>query len=404
MQPLRTRLVAAGVLAAVAFLLYFTTLLPGQDLGDTASFQAIVGDHLLGPRQGYPLYFALNGALARLLPVEAARAANLGSAMAAAAAVGLVVLVGAELAGSLAAGLVAGLLLAGSYTFWSQAVIAEVYALHLLLASACLLALLAWKARPSTARLALFFALCALGFGNHLSMVLLLPGFALLLLAAAPDGPLSMLRPRVVALAAGMAALFALQYAWNIRWLVAEHPNAAVADLARTFWFDVTKADWRANMVYGIPTSTIADRFAMYWFDVRQQFGVPGVAAAVVGFAALLRRQWRLGADAADALVRELGVRLHLQRRRRPRVLPGIALGGRARGRLRSGLGQCPRCRPDDSGPRRSSPRSPSSPTRRGGSGTPTRPWTAATTASRRWRSTGWSPAWTRAARCWDAT
>jgi hypothetical protein len=295
-QPLRTRLLAAGALAAIAFGLYFTTLLPGQDLGDTASFQAIVGDHLLVPRQGYPLYFALNGLLARLLPVEAARAANLGSAMAAAAAIGLVVLVGAELAGTLAAGLVAGLLLAGSYTFWSQAVIAEVYALHLLLASACLLALLAWKARPSTARLALFFALCALGFGNHLSMVLLLPGFAVLLITAAPEGPLSMLRPRVVALAAAMAALFALQYAWNIRWLVAEHPNAAVADLARTFWFDVTKSDWRANMVYGIPISTIADRCAMFWFDVRQQFGLPGTAAAVVGIAVLLWRQWRLGA------------------------------------------------------------------------------------------------------------
>jgi hypothetical protein len=295
-QLSRTRLVAAAVFAAIAFLLYLTTLLPGQDFGDTASFQAIVGDHLLVPRQGYPLYFALNGALARLLPVEAARAANLGSAIAAALAVGLTVLAGAELAGTLAAGLVSGLLLAGSYTFWSQAVIAEVYALHVLLANACLLALLAWKARPSTARLAVFFALCALGFGNHLSMVLLLPGFALLLVTAAPEGPLSMLRPRVVALAAAMAALFALQYAWNIRWLVAEHPNAAFGDLARTFWFDVTKADWRATMVYGIPISAIADRFAMYWFDVRQQFGLPGTAAAVVGFGALLWQQWRLGA------------------------------------------------------------------------------------------------------------
>jgi hypothetical protein len=196
----------------------------------------------------------------------------------------------------LAAGLVAGLLLAGSYTFWSQAVVAEVYALHVLLAGACLLALLAWKARPSTARLALVFAVCALGFGNHLSMVLLLPGFALLLATSAPGGALSLLRPRVVALAAAMAALFALPYAWNIRWLVAEHPNAAFADLARAFWFDVTKSDWRATMVYGIPTSTIADRFAMYWFDVRQQFGIPGAVAAAVGFAALLRRQWRLGA------------------------------------------------------------------------------------------------------------
>jgi 4-amino-4-deoxy-L-arabinose transferase-like glycosyltransferase len=293
---LRARLLAAGVLAAIAFFLYISTLLPGQDLGDTASFQAIAGDHLLVPRQAYPLYFALSGLLVHVLPVEAARAANLGSAVAAALAVGLVVLVGAELAGSLLAGLVAGLLLAGSYTFWSQAIIAEVYALHLLAATACLLALLAWKARPSTPRLALFFALCALGFGNHLSMVLLLPGFALLLVTSAPGGPLSMLRPRVVLLAAAIAALFALQYAWNVRWLVAEHPDATFADLARTFWFDVTKSDWRANMVYGIPTSTLADRFAMYWFDVRQQFGIAGAVAATLGSAALLWRQRRVGA------------------------------------------------------------------------------------------------------------
>ena len=205
--------------------------------------------------------------------------------MAAAAAVGLIVLVGAELAGTLVAGLVAGLLLAGSYTFWSQAVIAEVYALHLLCASVCLLALLAWRRGPRPPGSRCSSRSVALGFGNHLSMVLLLPGFALLLLTAAPDGPLSMLRPRVVVLAAAIAALFSLQYAWNFWWLVAEHPNAAFGDLVRTFWFDVTKSDWRANMVYGIPTSTIADRFAMYWFDLRQQFGLPGVAAAVVGFA-----------------------------------------------------------------------------------------------------------------------
>ncbi len=49
-------------------------------------------------------------------------------------------------------------------------------------------------------------------------------------------------------------------------------------------------------MVYGIPFSTLADRFAMYWFDVRQQFGIPGALAAVLGLATLLARHWRLGA------------------------------------------------------------------------------------------------------------
>jgi hypothetical protein len=294
-HPLRVRLVVAGILAAIAFFLYFSTLLPGQDLGDTASFQTIAGDHLLVPRQGYPLYFALSGLFVHALPVEAARAANLASAAAAAVAVGLVVLVGAELAGTLAAGLVAGLLLAGSYTFWSQAIIAEVYALHLLIASGCLLALLAWHRHPSLPRLAVFFALCALGFGNHLSMVLLLPGFAVFLLIAAPSGPRSLLRPQVVLVALGLAALFALQYAWNFAWLLFEHREATCGELLRTFWFDVTKSDWRANMVYGIPWSTLPDRLAMYWFDLRQQFGVPGSLTALVGLVSMLWRRWRFG-------------------------------------------------------------------------------------------------------------
>ncbi len=291
----RARVVAAILMAAIAFFLYSETLLPGQDLGDTASFETISGERALVPRQGYPLYFALNGSLVHLLPVEPARAVNLGSAIAAALAVGFVVLAGAELGGTLVAGLVAGLLLAGSYTFWSQAIIAEVYALHLLVAGACLLALLAWRRRPTLPRLALFFSIYALGFGNHLQMVLLMPGFAVFLLMAAPDGPASILRPRVLLLATGLAALFSLQYAWNMRWLVVDYPNATWAELLRTFWFDVTKSDWRATMVWGVPWAMLPDRFAMAWFDLRQQFGIPGITAAVAGFAWLLWRRRQLG-------------------------------------------------------------------------------------------------------------
>ena len=50
---------AAAGLAVVAFLCYYRTLLPGLDLGDSASFQTVVGSLNLNPRQAYPLYFAL---------------------------------------------------------------------------------------------------------------------------------------------------------------------------------------------------------------------------------------------------------------------------------------------------------------------------------------------------------
>lgn len=292
----RLRVLAAVLVAAIAFLIYFQTLLPGQDLGDTVSFQTIAGEPILVPRQGYPLYYALNGALVHLLPVEPARAVNLGSAVAAALALGLVVLAGAELGGTLVAGLAAASLLAGSYTFWSQATIAEVYALHLLLASACLVALLWWSRRPTLPRLGLFFALCALGFGNHLQMSLLLPGFTIFLFVAAPGAWREALRPRVIALAAALAALGALQYAWNMRWLAGEYPGASWIELLRTFWFDLTKSDWRATMVWGVSWPMLPDRLGMAWFDLRQQFGLPGIAAGAAGFGWLLWRRWRVGA------------------------------------------------------------------------------------------------------------
>jgi transmembrane protein TMEM260 (protein O-mannosyltransferase) len=290
------RLLAAGLVALIAFLVYRATLLPGFDFGDTGSFQTTVGESQITPRDAYPLYFAVGAAFVRLSHIEPARALNLLSAVEGAIAAGLVVLVASELSGSLLAGVAAAALFAASYTFWSQAVIAEVYALHAVFVAMTLWLLLRWSIRPTPARLAVFFGAYALGFGNHLSMVLLLPGFTLFLLIAAPHGWRSMLSPRIVALAAACACAGALQYAWNVRGLwFAPHPPDSIADALQTFWFDVTKSDWRDTMVMQVPSSVLSDRLAMYWFDVRQQFGplVPLVAA--VGLAGLFRVDARRG-------------------------------------------------------------------------------------------------------------
>ena len=284
---LRT-LAVAGAVGLTAFLLYRVTLLPGFDLGDTASFQTTVGERVITPRDGYPLYFAIGGLFVRLTGGEPAHALNLLSAIEAAIACGIIVLAGAELSGSLTAGAAAALLFATSYTFWSQAIIGEVYALHLIFVSATLLLLLRWSNQPSLARLTLFFAAYALGFGNHLSMVLLLPAYALFLLTAAPGGWRSMLAPRVVAIAIACAAVGALQYVWNLRtlWFEAIPPHGLL-DALQVFWFDVTKSDWRDTMVLHVPQSMLRDRAAMYWFDLRQQFGIIGAPLAVAGLAHL---------------------------------------------------------------------------------------------------------------------
>src|SRR5262249_17446789 len=151
-----------------AFALYYATLLPDFDFGDTGHFQTTVGAPVITPRAGYPLYFAIGSVFVRVTGAEPARALNLASAVQAAVACGLVVVAGAALTGSVLAGSAAALLLATSYTFWSQSIIAEVYALHSAFVALTLLLLLLWAERPNTTRLTCFFAAYALGFGNHL--------------------------------------------------------------------------------------------------------------------------------------------------------------------------------------------------------------------------------------------
>jgi hypothetical protein len=281
---------SAVLVAAAAFALYRATMLPGFDFGDTGSFQALVGSPLITPRDGYPLYFAVGQLFVWATGAEPAHALNLASVVSAAIACGLVVMVAAMLSGSIPAAVGAALLFAASYTFWSQAVIAEVYALHILLVTLTLLLLLRWADQPTLRRLTLFFAVYALAFGNHLSMILLAPGFTLFLLTVAPRGWRSLLTRRVVSLAIVCAVAGAAQYTWNLRtlWLLAgiDPPDGALDALER-FWFDVTKSDWRDTMVMNVPRSMLSDHLAMYWFDLRQQFGIVGPLLAAAGLAEL---------------------------------------------------------------------------------------------------------------------
>ena len=251
----------------------------------------MAGSLNLNPRQAYPLYYGLGNLFIWLHPGEPARALNLASAVYGAIAVGLATAFAARLSESLLGGIAAGLFLAFSYTFWSQAVTAEVYTLHLLIVGAAGLAMVRWADRPTPGRLAAFYAMVALGFGNHLSMVLLLPAFTLFLLMHRRAGAGDPLRPRMVLMAVGIAVLGALQYAWNFRGLWADlEPPVTWSDAFAKFWFDVTKEDWRETLVMTVSETGLHYRPAMHWFDVRQQFGTFGVALAAIGFCYVL---WR---------------------------------------------------------------------------------------------------------------
>jgi transmembrane protein TMEM260 (protein O-mannosyltransferase) len=288
-------IVAASVVATIAFWAYSKTLLPGVDLGDTGGFQAAVLWPEVSARQAYPLYYDLAAPFVRAVSVSnPARGLNLFSAIFGAAAVGLLTYLCALVAESLVAGIAAGLLLAFSYTFWSQAIIAEVYTLHLTLVLVSCIALCGYAQRPSRLRLAIFFSLYALAFGNHLSMILLLVPFAIVLLHVTPDRR-SLFAPATMAVALMIAVAGALQYWPNLAatWQ-AGNGAASWSDRFATFWFDTTKVDWRESMVMAVRRDQLVDRVGMWWFDARQQFGVVGLLLAVVGAVRLwaISRPW----------------------------------------------------------------------------------------------------------------
>src|SRR5688572_22566483 len=234
---------AACVVATVAFWAYTRTLLPGVDLGDTGGFQAAVLWPENSARRAYPLYYALSAPFIRTASAgNPARGLNLFSAIWAAIAVGLLAFFGGLLTKSPLAGAAAGLLLAFSFTFWTQAIIAEVYSLHLALVAACLLGLSAFAAHPTRSRLAVFFALYAVAFGNHLGMILFLVPFTVFLLQV-HHRPRELFAPSTILLALMIATAGALQYAQTFMyvWSSIDAPSAWM-DRVAAFWLDVTKA------------------------------------------------------------------------------------------------------------------------------------------------------------------
>ena len=103
-----------------------------------------------------------------------------------------------------------------------------------------------------------------------------------------------MFSARGVGLAVACAVLGASQYAWNAAyfWQVADSAPS-LAEGVRTFWFDVTKSDWRSTMVMGVHESALKRRVGLYWFDLQQQVGLAGIVLSLVGLASLWR-QWRI--------------------------------------------------------------------------------------------------------------
>jgi Protein O-mannosyl-transferase TMEM260-like len=186
-------LIAALIVALPALLLYRLTLLPDVGFWDTAEFQAVGPVLGIAHPTGYPTYTLLAwlaSVLLQPLGNEAFRA-NLMSALAVAAACGLVAVTVTVLTRRAVIGVAAGFALGLATEPWSIALAADPHALHLGLAALLLFTLVMWGERTSHGRaadrwLVASAAVYAVALGNHALTILLAPGIALYLIFVEP--------------------------------------------------------------------------------------------------------------------------------------------------------------------------------------------------------------------------
>lgn len=271
----RTLALAVG---AAAFAVYLWTLLPGVGYsGDTAKWQFLGAVGGTPHPTGYPFYLLVNRGFVHAVPLGSlAWRVNLLSAVLGAATVSalFVLLRTLDVRRSVAAATAATF--AVTYTFWSQAVVAEVYTIHLLLLTVVTLCLARWLAGGSDRWLLAGLGFLALSFGNHIGTALALPGVVWL---AGRDRRRA-LRPANLAWVALFAVLGAAQYSYLV-WMTrvgayVEQPVRELDDLVEV----VTGGRFREQMLAFGPGELMRDRLPMFGRLLHGELSVLLVPAA----------------------------------------------------------------------------------------------------------------------------
>jgi hypothetical protein len=274
------------------FLLLIAALLPGAlylatlqpDFGgpeDTPKFQFV--GYVLGipHAPGYPLYVMLSHVFVTLVRVGTiAYRANLFSAVMAVVACMAVVVIARALGSSRWTALCAALGLAAGVSFWRSAVFAEVYSLAAAVAGLSMALLLLWGQRQRPALLLGAIAATAAAFGNHLTIVGVVPAYVAYVLWRNPRA----ITRRFAIAAALLIALGVAQYGLVIVRTRQHAPylETAAADarglvdviLARRFADKRFSYGWNELLTVQLPVVTAT---------VAQELRIAGVALVAIG-------------------------------------------------------------------------------------------------------------------------
>ncbi len=199
----------AIAIALLTGTLFLVTLRP--DVGgteDSPKFQFL--GQVLGTAHtpGYPFYTIATYLFTRVPLGTLAYRVNVFSAVCGVFSCVCIFLIARRLGVSRGLSAVAALAAATGFPLWSNSVTAEVYTLSALMSAWTIYLLIAWGQTRAQWRLFAACAVFAAGLGNHLTIVGLLP--AALIYGIARDR--SVLKPRVIAIAALIGALGVAQY------------------------------------------------------------------------------------------------------------------------------------------------------------------------------------------------
>ena len=261
-------LIPVGV-GLFAFSVYLQTLLPGAGWGDIARFQYVARIWGIPHRFGYPLYIVLSRLFGYLPVGDLAYRVNLMSAVMAALAAVMVYFLVMRLVGDWVGAASAALSFAFSVELWRQAVVAEVYALNAFLIGAVMLALLAWYQTRKIGLLYLGIGLYALSFGNHLTVVMLLPAVVYLILVTDYRVLLDLQK---MAILAGLVLLGALQYLYVI---IRASQQPLLNELGAFSWRGWARWMTRSRFegqFFGYGLAAQADRMRIYLELLQKQF------------------------------------------------------------------------------------------------------------------------------------
>jgi hypothetical protein len=305
-----------GTLLALTIAAYVRTLTPSLLYGDSAEFQVLAATLGWTHATGYPVYLLL-GKLFTILPVgDVAYRVNLLSAVCGAIAVAGAYAILIELLRSHVGAILGALSLAISYTFWSQAVVAEVYTPNAACLTALIWLLVRWQRTGRTGYLWSFSLLYPLSGAMHATSALCAPGFLFFILAR----PHWLWRHHREALITVLCLLAGALIVLELFFLMDRLPgrpdwiHSSLITAPDSFGLDPSDLDSfpeRLTFVAGgrqfhgvmfsQPAQVVQRNIRGYWQRLPDEFAGPALTMAALGAVALFITNWR--AAVALALV-----------------------------------------------------------------------------------------------------